>query len=88
MDAKVVGSRIMVLPDNPKDVSNGGIVLPDSSQPCMNRGTVVVMGRVHPHQEYGLGDTVIYDSYAGNDVELDDTIYKVLDEKDILVVLK
>ena len=72
-------------------VSSGGILLPDSAQEKPQRGKITAVGdgrlsktgdRIKP--EVKKGDVVLFGKYAGSDVKIDGTDYKILRESEIL----
>ncbi|WP_199621360.1 co-chaperone GroES [Paenibacillus alkalitolerans] len=69
-----------------------GIVLPDTAKEKPTKGKVVAVGdgrlengvKVAP--EVQVGDTIIYNKYAGMEVKLEDKEYLILKESDILAI--
>ena len=73
--------------------SPAGIIIPENKKP--NRGTVVAIGDpeldangYEIDQTIVENDMVIYNGYAGIEIEVDHEKYVVLQEKDVLVVLR
>lgn len=86
--------RVVVKPMDAKEVTLGGIVLPDSAQEKPTRGTVIVVGpgkllnsgrRSKPFVE--IGHVVIYNKYSGSEIEVDGNEVKIICESDILAVV-
>ena len=85
--------RVVVLPDEPLDRTEGGILLPDTAKERPMTGTVVAVG---PGRQDKDGFTVPmsiepdhrawYSRYAGNPVEVDGITYLVMREGDVLLV--
>ncbi len=91
MQLKPLGDRVIVKPSKEEEVTKSGIVLPDTvEKEKKEQGEVVSVGNGEKITKLGLktGDTVIFGKYAGEDVEVEDVEYKVLDEKDVLAVLE
>ncbi len=91
MQLKPLGDRVIVRPSKEEEVTKSGIVLPDTvEKEKKEQGEVVSVGNGEKITKLGLktGDMVIFGKYAGEDVEVDDVEYKVLDEKDVLAVLE
>ena len=91
MKFRPLEDRVLVEPMEAEDVTAGGIVLPDAAKEKPRRGTVIAVGPGRRNDEGGrdpmavaVGDVVVYGQYAGTDVTLDDTDYKVLRDSDIL----
>ena len=78
-----------------KEVSKGGIVLPDTAKEKPKEGKVIAVGEgrrledgtVVPFQ-VKEGDRVIFLSYAGNEVRIDGEEYLILEEDDIIAVVE
>lgn len=91
MKLKPLDDRVLVQPLDAEEVTAGGIVLPDAAKEKPLRGTVIAAGpgRFNDSGErdpmnVAVGDEVVYGQYAGSEVTLDGTDYKVLREADIL----
>jgi len=91
MKLKPLEDRVLVQPLDAEEVTAGGIVLPDAAKEKPLRGTVIAAGpgRLNDSGErdpmnVAVGDEVVYGQYAGSEVTLDGTDYKVLREADIL----
>jgi chaperonin GroES len=79
-------------------VSKGGIHIPDSAQKKSRRGTVVACGpgsRIDGNVEgrrlplyVEVGETVMFDQYAGREVEIDGETFVVVSESEILTIVK
>ena len=83
--------RVVVRPTEAEEVTAGGIVLPDSAQEKLQRGTVIAVGggRLLDNGTRGelsvaVGDEVIYGKFGGADIEVDGEEVKILREMEIL----
>lgn len=90
-----MGERVVVQRDLGEATTAGGIVLPDSAQEKPARGTIVAIGtgkllddgsRATPQVKNG--EKVLFSSYAGETVEIDDVEYLLMREDDILAVIE
>lgn len=91
MQLKPLGDRVIVKPSTAEEVTKAGIVLPDTvEKEKKEEGEVVSIGNGEKVAKLGLkiGDRVLFGKYAGEDVEVDDTEYKVLKEEDVLAVVE
>jgi chaperonin GroES len=86
--------RIVVKPYEPEEKSAGGIVLPDTAQEKPTRGEVMAVGPgkrlkngKRAEMNVKKGDKVLFARYAGTDVKLEGTEYKIITESDILAVI-
>ena len=90
-----MGERIVVQRVESESTTAGGIVLPDSAQEKPARGTVVAIGSgkllddgSRAQSSLKEGDHVLFSSYAGETVEIDDVEYLLMREDDVLGVLE
>ncbi|MGC1274751.1 MAG: co-chaperone GroES [Planctomycetaceae bacterium] len=86
-----LGDRVVVRRAEAESTTSGGIVLPDSARDKPQRGEVVAIGDGHVKKDgtktpltVKAGDTVIFSSYAGDDIAIGDDEYLLLRESDIL----
>ena len=85
-----LGDRVIVRPLDAEDVTESGLVIPDTAQEKPQRGEIVAVGsgRVEDGQrvplEVAAGDIVIYAKYGGTEVRVDGEDLLVLRESDIL----
>ncbi len=89
-----LGDKVLVQRLAAAEVSAGGIVLPDAAQEKPKQGTVIALGDGRllddgNRTEFTVkkGDTVLFSSYAGTEVEWDNEEYLILSEEDILGIL-
>jgi len=92
---KPLGERVVVKPAEEEEKTKGGIVLPDTAKEKPQKGEVVAVGsgrlsdsgkRIPP--EVKVGDKVIYSKYGGSEGKFEHEEYLILEEKDILAVIK
>jgi len=93
---KPLGNRVLVKRENAK-TTRGGIILPDSAQEKQKIGEVIATGPGKIDEEGNLlkinvsvGDKVIFGSYAGSEVKMDEpnAQYLIMGEDEILGVLE
>ena len=95
MNLKPLGDKVIVEVLDAKDKSHGGIILPDSAQEkpqeakvlAVGSGKVLRNGRVVP-PELKTGDTVLFGKYSGNEVKLDEREFLIIQQDDVLAVIK
>ena len=90
-----LGDRVLVKRSKSEEKTAGGIVLPDTAKEKPKQGEVVAVGsgRMLDNGErvalsVKKGDTVLFTSYAGNEVQVDGEEYLLMREEDILAVVK
>ena len=78
-----------------KEVTKGGIVLPDSAQEKPQEAEVIAVGKgkvttegkvVAP--EVRAGDKILFGKYSGTEIKVDGNEYLILKEEDILAIVK
>lgn len=90
-----LGERLVIRREASETTTAGGIVLPDSAKEKPARGTVVAIGTgkllddgTRSKSQLKTGDRVLFTSYAGENVEIDDVEYLLMREDDILAVIE
>lgn len=90
-----LGDRVVVRREESEETTAGGIVLPDSAKDKPARGTIVSVGdgKLLDDGSRGdfqvkTGDRVIFSSYAGETVNVDDDEFLLMREDDILAVIE
>lgn len=90
---KPLGDRI-VLKAQEEEQTVGGIVLASNAKNKPTTGVVVAVGQGRTLDNGQVvavavkeGDKVLFDKYAGNEVEYDGEIYLVVHEKDLVAVV-
>lgn len=90
-----LGDKVVIKRTEAEDVTSGGIVIPDSAREKPKQGRVLSVGdgRLLPDgarasHEVQEGDRVLFNSYAGTEVQVDDSELLIMGEEEILAVLK
>jgi len=90
-----IGERIVVQREASEETTAGGIVLPDSAKEKPARGIVVAVGSgkllddgSRSESQLSKGAHVLFSSYAGEPVEIDDVEYLLMREDDVLAVFE
>ena len=95
MKIRPLADRVLVERLEADSVTAGGIVLPESAKEKPQKGKVVSVGSgkvledgTVRKMEIKKGDTVLFTSYAGTDVKVNDKEYLIMDESSILAVIE
>lgn len=88
-------NKILVERDEAQDRTESGIFLPESSKDRPKSGTIKAVGDGSLNTETGkripltvkAGDRVIFSSYAGTEVKIDDSELLIMTEEDILAII-
>jgi len=91
---KPLGGRVLVKRLEETEKSKGGIIIPDSAKEKPKEGEVVALGTGKLDKDgkkvafnVKVGDRVLFTSYAGAEVTVDDQEYLIMSEEDILGVV-
>lgn len=94
MRIEPLGDKIVVKRMDAEETTAGGIILPDSAQEKPQEGKVLSLGngRMLPDGsrapfQVKEGDRVLFTSYAGTEITVDDGILLIMTESDILAVM-
>jgi len=94
MRIEPLGDKIVVKRMDAEETTAGGILLPDSAQEKPQEGKVLSLGngRMLPDGSRAAfqvkeGDRVLFSSYAGTEITVDDGILLIMTESDILAVM-
>ena len=94
MKLKPIGDKIIVERMEPETKTKGGIVLPEAAKEKPKEGKIIAVGqgklldngtRMAPTVK--VGERVIFTSYAGNEVKVNDKEYLIMSEDDILAII-
>ena len=89
-----VGDKVVIKRLESEDKTSGGILLPDSAQDKPSQGRVLSVGqgrqlrdgsRVEP--QVAEGDRVVFSSYSGMEITVDDEELLIMSEDEILAVV-
>ncbi|MDD5437441.1 MAG: co-chaperone GroES [Candidatus Omnitrophica bacterium] len=95
MKIQPLADRIMVKVLEAKEVTKGGILLPDTAKEKPQEAEVVAVGKgkisnegktIAP--EVKVGDKILFGKYSGTEITLDGKEYLILKEEDILAIAK
>ncbi|MEK7309207.1 MAG: co-chaperone GroES [Planctomycetota bacterium] len=95
MKLKPIGDKIIVERIEPENKTKGGIVLPDNAKEKPKEGKIIAIGegklmdngsRVAPSVK--VGEKVIFTSFAGSEVKIDNKEFLIMNEEDILAVIE
>ena len=87
---KPLGSKVVIKEMVPEEKTSSGIVLVASAQekPQMAEVLAVGSGTDEVKMELKVGDKVIYSKYAGTEVKFNGDEVMIMDQRDILAVVK
>lgn len=92
MKVKPLFDRVVVQPINERPEKIGNIILPESTKlPEICEVVALGSGKLDGKEvefEVKIGDRVIFNKYSGSEFKLDNTMYTIIKEKDILAILE
>ena len=94
MKVKPLEDRVIIKRLDPEEKTKGGIVLPDTAKEKPKQGKVIAVGpgKTSDGKKVPLtvaeGDTVLFTSYAGTEITVDNEEYLIMREDDLLAVVK
>ena len=91
---KPLGDRVIIEVSKEEEKTISGIVLPGSAQEKPQTGSVIAVGEGRVLENGStvalsvkVGDTVLFEKYAGTEVKYDGKEYLVVKEHDIVAVI-
>jgi len=92
---KPIGSHIIIQRSTPAEVSKGGIIIPEKGKEKPKEGKVIAVGNGKVMEDgkrakiqVKEGDRVLFNSYAGTEVKVAGDEFIVMEETEILAVIK
>ncbi len=86
MKLQPIGKRVVLKQVIAEETTKSGIVLTGNAKEKPQEAEIVAVGSVEA--DIKVGDKVFYKKYSGTEVKLDDEEYLIVDEEDILAVIK
>lgn len=93
MKIRPLGNRVLVEPMEEKEVTKGGIIIPDTAKEKPVEGKVIAVGikRDEDGKEISfdvkVGDTVLLPKYGGTEVKIEGKMLQLVREDDLLGVI-
>ena len=92
---KPLGNRIVAKRTEEQETTKGGILLPDTAKQKQETATVIALGTGKTTNEgkeipipVSVGDTILMDKYAGQEVTIDDEDYIIVGADDIIAIVE
>jgi len=89
-----LGDRVLVEPIDVKEVTKGGIIIPDNAKEKPMEGKVVAVGKKLDKDgkeikfDVKVNDKVLLPKYGGTEVKINDKTYQLVREEDLLGVIE
>ena len=95
MKIRPLADKVLVQRLEAETKTTGGIVLPDTAKEKPQRGKIISVGKgkvlddgTIKKMQVKKGDMVLFTSYAGTEVKVNDKEYLIMDESDIMAVIE
>ena len=95
MKIEPLGDKVVVKRLEAEEKTAGGIVLPDSAKEKPQQGRVLSLGEgrmlkdgKRTDHQVSEGDRVLFSSYAGTEIVVDDEELLIMSEDDILAIME
>ena len=92
MKLKPLGNKVVLQQEAAEEKTQSGIILPDSAKEKPQIAVVVAVGPGKGSDCTGMqvkeGDKVICSQYAGTEIKLDEEEYTIIDQNDIIAIVK
>ncbi|MEI7947637.1 MAG: co-chaperone GroES [bacterium] len=89
-----LGDRVLVEPTDVKEMTKGGIIIPDNAKEKPMEGKVIAVGKKRDKDgkeikfDVKVGDSVLLPKYGGTEVKLNNKTYQLVREEDLLGVIE
>ncbi|MHC4909874.1 MAG: co-chaperone GroES [Planctomycetota bacterium] len=95
MKVRPLGDKILIKRTEAKSQTESGIFLPESAKDKPKEGKVISLGAGNLNKDTGeympftvkKGDNVLFTSYAGTEIKIDNDEFLIMTENDILGVI-
>lgn len=84
---KPIGNRVVAKRTEKEETTKGGIILPDSAKQKQETAVVVAIGN-GKDISVAIGDTILMDKYASQEVKIDDEEFIVVKAEDIIAIVE
>lgn len=90
MKIKPLADRVLVKPVKAEAKTASGIIIPDAAQEKTQTATVEAVGTGTEKDPITVkvGETIMYDKYAGTQIKVDGEEYLIVKNSDIIAVLE
>lgn len=87
MKIKPLGDRVLIKPKDTEEKTKSGIYIPESAKEKTLEGEIVAVGD-GKDIKVKVGDRVIYESFGGTEVQVNNEKHLIMEMKDVLAILQ
>jgi len=88
MKLRPLQDRILLKPEKAESKTASGIIIPETAQEKTQQASVVSIGDDKEKIKVKVGERVIYDKYAGNQIKIDGEEYLIVKSTDVIAVIE
>ena len=85
---KPLDDRVLIQTDIPRDVTSGGLIIPEIAQLKTQNGTIAAIGPNKEKINVSIGQRVMYDKFAGHSIKMNERDHILLRVQDIMAILE
>ncbi|RDU56536.1 co-chaperone GroES [Helicobacter sp. MIT 99-5507] len=88
MKFRPLDKRVLLERVEEETKTSSGIIIPDNAKEKPLVGIVrAISKKLEKESEIKVGDSVVFDKYKGSEIKIDNKLYVVIDEEDLLGIL-
>lgn len=87
MNVQPLNNRVLIQPKKAEEKTKGGLYIPDEAKEKSQEGTVVAVPQIDKCPVI-VGDLVLYESYAGTEIKVNNETHILLKAEEILAKIK
>jgi len=89
-EVRILAGRVLIDPVQVAEKTEGGIIIPGNVNKKPTEGVVVVRGNSLPDVEMEIreGDKVVFNEGAGNEVEINEKEYLLMEQRHVLFFVR
>lgn len=94
LSIRPTGARVIIKPEQPEDISLGGVIIPDTSKTPTLKGIVIEVGPGTYTEDGKLippcvepGDFVLVQAFSGAQVKANGEEYLIINDRDIICII-
>jgi len=88
LNGRVLAGKILVKPEEAKEKTEGGIIIPEVAKEKLSKGKVILVGEAKKDEvmDVKVGDSVFYGKFSGIRLPMNDVNYLLMTQDDILFI--
>ncbi len=91
MKIQPIGRKVLIERLEAEEIKKGGIIIPDTAKEKPQQGKVIAVAKPGKDEDpipVKPGDKILFGKYAGTEIEIEDKEYLMIQEDDILGIIK